>query len=913
MTQQIINVGAAANDGTGDPLRTAYIKTNDNFTELYARAQVDPPGSLFGQLGDLAGMYAYDSNYFYYCYQDFDGSSQIWNQVSQIGNVSVTQIASGTSSAVIPNPNDNLEININGTNNVGVFANTGLSVTGTISSTKTTTAGNLFSLGLVSSVGTVTAPYFVGNGSLLTGIVATTTYGNANVNLLLSTGTGNVLPAGNNTFNLGSPTAQWNDLYLSNATMYMNSVPVSLTSANVLTVNGQPVLTNNSTSSVSTTGTVQGAVVSATGNVQAGNLRSSGIISATGTINGGNLSTEGVVSALGNVSGANLKATGFVSATGNVTGTYLLGNGAFLTGVASSYGNADVAAYLPTFTGNLAGGNVLQNGVRVVKYTTANTAPTNPVSGDQWWYQAGNVMYQYINDGTSTQWVDISDPDFPPSSTSAGANTLVQRDSNGSITANVFIGSGALLTDIPGSSGTIGATGASGPSGPAGATGVTGSTGVGATGLTGSTGLTGASGLTGATGSITTVSSANVTYTAPYTSSVARTGQSKYSDVISVKDFGAVGDGSNDDTAEIQAAIAAADSRGGGTVYFPSGTYKITSELTITGGAINLVGENRYSTIIKQYTTNAKCVNISGFFSGVRSIGFAYNGTPTSGGTAIYITASYCTLSDFYIQNSYIGVYFYGSGAVAGKATQFEILDYESVGFQCEDLNDVFISQFILNAGNTSRGALGGIRLYGKVEAFIATDGDILLGAYSMTTDTTSNTVGNRPAYNNFTNVYFDSSVNGALADKMVETEFVGCWFSGGRSGSGQPGMQVYNSSSISFTNCRFFNCGSNGAYVDSTSVRTAFTACKFESNSQTTGSGVSPGLSIANNTQHVQVLGCIASNTLYSGLQGYGVVIGTGCDYFNVSNNDFTNNITGGVSNGSGTGATKVVASNFG
>ena len=35
MTQQIIDIGAAANDGTGDPLRTAFDKSNDNFTELY--------------------------------------------------------------------------------------------------------------------------------------------------------------------------------------------------------------------------------------------------------------------------------------------------------------------------------------------------------------------------------------------------------------------------------------------------------------------------------------------------------------------------------------------------------------------------------------------------------------------------------------------------------------------------------------------------------------------------------------------------------------------------------------------------------------------------------------------------------------------------------------------------------------
>ena len=35
MTQQVIDVGNVANDGQGDPLRTAFQKSNDNFTELY--------------------------------------------------------------------------------------------------------------------------------------------------------------------------------------------------------------------------------------------------------------------------------------------------------------------------------------------------------------------------------------------------------------------------------------------------------------------------------------------------------------------------------------------------------------------------------------------------------------------------------------------------------------------------------------------------------------------------------------------------------------------------------------------------------------------------------------------------------------------------------------------------------------
>ena len=36
MTQKVINIGGNANDGSGDSLRAAYTKSNENFSELYA-------------------------------------------------------------------------------------------------------------------------------------------------------------------------------------------------------------------------------------------------------------------------------------------------------------------------------------------------------------------------------------------------------------------------------------------------------------------------------------------------------------------------------------------------------------------------------------------------------------------------------------------------------------------------------------------------------------------------------------------------------------------------------------------------------------------------------------------------------------------------------------------------------------
>jgi hypothetical protein len=37
MTKQVINLGSVPNDGTGDPLRTSFDKTNDNFNEIYTK------------------------------------------------------------------------------------------------------------------------------------------------------------------------------------------------------------------------------------------------------------------------------------------------------------------------------------------------------------------------------------------------------------------------------------------------------------------------------------------------------------------------------------------------------------------------------------------------------------------------------------------------------------------------------------------------------------------------------------------------------------------------------------------------------------------------------------------------------------------------------------------------------------
>ena len=56
MAKQTINIGTAANSRNGDPLRTAFTKVNENFTELYAAVDSIPDVSTFITAEDIPAI-----------------------------------------------------------------------------------------------------------------------------------------------------------------------------------------------------------------------------------------------------------------------------------------------------------------------------------------------------------------------------------------------------------------------------------------------------------------------------------------------------------------------------------------------------------------------------------------------------------------------------------------------------------------------------------------------------------------------------------------------------------------------------------------------------------------------------------------------------------------------------------------
>jgi len=132
-------------------------------------------------------------------------------------------------------------------------------------------------------------------------------------------------------------------------------------------------------------------------------------------------------------------------------------------------------------------------------------------------------------------------------------------------------------------------------------------------------------------------------FTAQGVGAVTRTTSDKFSDGVSVKDFGAKGDGLTDDTLAIQKAIAAHSS-----IYVPPGTYLISQPLVL-GSNQTLVGAGQSATI-KANTL----VNI------------------------LEIVASYVTVQNLRLEGGQVGIKLFGRDAPCVNVTVSDVTVWQA-------------------------------------------------------------------------------------------------------------------------------------------------------------------------------------------------------------------------------------------
>ena len=283
--------------------------------------------------------------------------------------------------------------------------------------------------GIVSATGNIianTGSYFIGNGSLLTGISGggsstSISNGTSNVTVVSSGGNVSVGVGGTGDVAVFATTGAY--------VTGVISASANVTGGNLLT----------------------GGLISATGNITGGNILTSGLISVTANVTANNgmftnivnvaSHTGAVVSVSGNVTGGNILTAGLISATANVTGNYFIGNGSLLTGISGGGSSTSISNGTSNVTVVSSGGNV-SVGVGgtgdVAVFATTGAYVTGLVS------VSGNVI---ANNGMFTNIVNVASHTGAVVSVTAnvtGGNIitagLISAAGNVDVSGNVNIG-----------------------------------------------------------------------------------------------------------------------------------------------------------------------------------------------------------------------------------------------------------------------------------------------------------------------------------------------------------------------------------------------------------------------------------------------------------------------------------------
>jgi hypothetical protein len=376
-------------------------------------------------------------------------------------------------------------------------------------------------------------------------------------------------------------------------------------------------------------------------------------------------------------------------------------------------------------------------------------------------------------------------------------------------------------------------------------------------------------------------------------------------------------------TADLKASFQAALDSGVGRVVVPSfsvGTiYKVSTSLTFPTQT-ELVGKGHWASLIRSEDLDSPILSSNATANcAVRNLSLAYNGTPLAGADAISLTnCQTWSFTDLWVPSSWNGLRLIGGGnhSIIG----YRCYSYENTALLLEAAIDIQLNNFRFHAGDSIKGRQGGIRLSGGVEAFIASDGDVTLGKYGLTTVNTGSTArGSAPYFNRFAQVFLDSPLNeAALIDSASHLDMVGCWFGsaghdeavGYGSASDFAGVKLTNSSHVTIIGGAAYNNGGRGVNVDAASKFTRLIGLNLKRNGFTRGAST-PGIEFAAGATDFAVTNNTfekdADTTNYKMDVAVKVATGASDRYF------ISDNLLGGctVSDG-GTGTNKRVENNY-
>lgn len=353
-----------------------------------------------------------------------------------------------------------------------------------------------------------------------------------------------------------------------------------------------------------------------------------------------------------------------------------------------------------------------------------------------------------------------------------------------------------------------------------------------------------------------------------------------------VRDHGATGDGTTDDTAAIQSAIAATADSGGGVVFLPVGTYAITG-ITLAAG-VDLLGETRSGVILK-FTPDSGDAVLVPALSFSRLSNFQVQSGATSG-AAIHLQKSFTIDVDgVYVSGGYDGIFVEESTAIF--ITDFNLYNLSNSGVRITGPggNDTYLSGGIMNLGQSETGACLLIEDYVN-GAVNLTDADLLAGKYSLRVINSH--------YLRFENAYFDSSAEGAVLESGHLITFANCWFSN-RPGNG---LTIGAARGVTVLGGHVVNCGAHGIAIRDQARYVSLNGVQIVGNNDT--DVAAEGISVdGTGIDYLSITGCAIGNDAEVAVgQTVGQEIGIHLtqrvrdSHYTISNNTLFGNNRGGI-----------------
>lgn len=214
---------------------------------------------------------------------------------------------------------------------------------------------------------------------------------------------------------------------------------------------------------------------------------------------------------------------------------------------------------------------------------------------------------------------------------------------------------------------------------------------------------------------ISSVNAEDVVYDPPYANAVQTNGELKFAESVSIKDFGAVGDGVTNDTTAIQNAIDAVFAAGGGTVNVPKGNYLIGVVNLKSNVSIMGVGEaSKFTTsnpTVGAFTgSNVSNIEIAHIF--IQGTNIVDPSDPQNGDTGVYLN----TCTNIKIHHCHVdGVFAWGLISVNNSdQIDFSHNTITNIGNQSAIGCDNGTTNFIVANNQIKNGKLYGI----EVEAY---------------------------------------------------------------------------------------------------------------------------------------------------------------------------------------------------